>query len=108
MCLFLTSPLYSGWFSGFQEPPVSLSMHIGDGTVNITNTSDSIIHEVVASTPDGKDKITLADTIEPHKTIIFKYQKDYGINETAFSMFLSEFNVTCKDYGTKKIKLTLQ
>ena len=101
LVLLGTPTLQAGWFSSFQEPPVTVSMKLADSAVNVTNTSDEVIHAVVASSPDGKESVTVADTIEAHKTVKF----EWGGNNT---IFISEFNITCKGYGSKKIKLSYQ
>ncbi len=108
LAFFIVANVQAGWFSSFQEPPVSLSMKMADWAVHITNTSDETIHEVVASSLDGKTKFTIADTVEPHKTVVFNYGSKEGINSEAFSLFLSKFTVTCKDYGSKKVELSMQ
>jgi len=93
----------AGWFSAMQDPPVSLSLKVADSGVNVTNTSDQIIHEVTARTPDGETSVILADTIEPHKTVFFKVS-----TSDIWSMLFSEFKVTCKGYGSMKVNLPVQ
>ena len=109
--LFLAfSSSHAGVFSSFENPPISFSMrivegfstHIVEGEVHITNTSDEVIHAVVATTLGGESPVVLADTIEPYKTVTFP------ANASNVVMFTSEFKVTCKGYGTMRVKIPIQ
>ena len=82
---------------------MSLSLSVANSGVNVTNTGDTVIHAVTASTLDGKTTVVIADTIEPHKTVFFKHQ-----SADLWSMFFSEFKVTCKGYGSMKVELPIQ
>ena len=77
-------------------------MKVVDGELHVTNTSDDFIHDVIATSLDNQTTVVLADTIEPHKTVTFP------ITPANIVLLMSEFKVTCKGYGSMKVKVPVQ